>query len=196
MTSQAVWHCSALMDRASSRGTALRNNDALRMHWIWRLDLSVNPSEVIEQKHKGPIRGKTQFISTDVGMTSVNAFKTTVPTYREKLPVCNIWLYVWSMCYVIVHVKIREKSWLEIGVDVMPVAKVTKLQPVQMFRRLDHFYRWPPGNVSIATCCRNGRVETFRNGTFWREQMNSWLRLITQTPESVRCLLHLHHREQ
>ena len=40
----------------------------------------------------------------------------------------------------------------------------------------------PPGNVSIATCCRNRRVETFRNGTFRREQINSWSRLITRTP--------------
>ena len=47
-TSQAVWHCSAMLDRASSRGTAPRNNDALRMHWISRWDLLVNPKEVAE----------------------------------------------------------------------------------------------------------------------------------------------------
>ena len=75
-TSQAVWHCSAMLDRASSRGTAPRNNDALRMHWISRWDLLVNPKEVAEHKHKGPVWGRTQFISTDVGNTDFSMLWT------------------------------------------------------------------------------------------------------------------------
>ena len=75
-TSQAVWHCSAMLDRASSRGTAPRNNDALRMHWISRWDLLVNPKEVEEHMHKGPVRGRTQFISTDFGNTDFSMLWT------------------------------------------------------------------------------------------------------------------------